>query len=249
MRILRIVILVSLPLLLTSCIDIIEELSLRKNGSGTYKLTMDLAGMMEQGSMMRSMLESMSEEEKDDNPLFDSDMEKDTLIEAYDIAMANPDGVENPEFWKKVTMRSKMSGEEEEFFVTFNLDFDDIKDIQYFYEHMDEIGEEDEEGGGPGTNPMSNEMFFSDAAYSLGKKRLIRGATTPDKEMMEGDEAAMMKMMMAGATYTSIYHMPGRIKKATIQGAEVDGKTVTVTHSMIELMEGKANLEGFVQYK
>ena len=65
-------------------------------------------------------------------------------------------------------------------------------------------------------------------------------------EMEEGME--MMKMMMGGAKYTSIYHLPKKPKKIDFPGAKVDGKTVTLSHSYLDLIEGKVKMGGSIKY-
>ena len=69
-----------------SCLDVLEEISLNKDGSGTYQLTFDMAGILSNGMMKEMLKESM--ENEDGGGLFGGGMEVDTLIAFKDSPMA-----------------------------------------------------------------------------------------------------------------------------------------------------------------
>ncbi|MEL6867274.1 MAG: hypothetical protein AAFP19_22805, partial [Bacteroidota bacterium] len=54
--------LLSCFLVFTGCIDIIEEITMKKDGSGQYQLKIDMSGLMADGGM-RSMIEEMMKSE------------------------------------------------------------------------------------------------------------------------------------------------------------------------------------------
>ena len=66
---------------------------------------------------------------------------------------------------------------------------------------------------------------------------------------LNDDELGMAKMFFSAASYKTVYHFPGKVKKATMSGAEIDGKTVTINNSFLDLMEGKAKMEGEIKFK
>ena len=55
--------------------------------------------------------------------------------------------------------------------------------------------------------------------------------------------------MLAGASYKTIYKMPGKVKQSTIPDAEIDGKTVTVEHPMLDVINQKVKIEGDIKFK
>ena len=87
-------------------------------------------------------------------------------------------------------------------------------------------------------------MMPGGALFELGKKSLKRLPTPKPDELMDGEEMDMAKMFLSTAEYKTIYHFPGRVKKTTIPGAQIDGNTVTVVTSLVEVMEGKADVAG-----
>ena len=94
-------------------------------------------------------------------------------------------------------------------------------------------------------------MMPSLGMFETKKKTLIRKPIDMSSlaEQLGGEESmAMMKMMMAGATYKTVYHLPKKVKRTDIKDAQVDGKTVTVTRNYLDIIEGKTNLDGMIKY-
>ena len=55
-------------------------------------------------------------------------------------------------------------------------------------------------------------------------------------------------MFLGTAKYTTIYNLPNRVKKVKMANAKIDGNTVTVENSMLDIMEGKAKLDGQISF-
>ena len=70
-------------------------------------------------------------------------------------------------------------------------------------------------------------------------------------EMLEEDGGEMVKMMLSGAEYITIYNLPGEVKKVSHDDAKVsnDGKTVTISADLLDQMEGKADLSTTIKFK
>ena len=97
--------------------------------------------------------------------------------------------------------------------------------------------------GATGLLPSGGKLF------ELSKKKLTRLPLPKAEGMLKGEEMDMAKMFFSSGSYSMIYHLPGKVKKSTIPGAEIDGKTVTVEVPMSELIDGKAVMDGMIKYK
>lgn len=231
-----------LGLALTSCFDILEEVELNKDGSGVYKMTMDMGEMLSSPFMRMALEEQM----KENGELDASEMKMDSVINYLESPKAGELTPAERAVIAKLDARMSMDMEAGEggFFMT--LPFDNIQEINTLQEGLAKLDEEGEEAGADGDNPFAD-MFGgggmqpSDSYFRLEKRTLIREVTVGDLPFddMEDESMDMVKMMFDGATMTTIYRLPGRIKNTTIEGAVVDGKTVTVSYDLVELFEGK----------
>ncbi len=243
--------LIALFLSLTSCINVIEELFLKKDGTGTYTITMDMSSIMEGGGI-RSLMQMSGEEISDtDNPFSgDEPVEMDTIMHMSDA----PDSVRmafgNDELLNKIKIHQEISEAKEIMKTTFTIDFDKLAEVEEFLNNLDKLqGASDNPmaGGGGGLLPSGNGKL---KLFDLTKRTLTRlpGAKADQPELGE-EELGMMKMMMADASYKTIYHLPGKVKAATMENAVVDGKTVTIEYSMMDALESKAKMEGLIKFK
>jgi len=244
-RTLLIAILVSF--LLASCIDMTEELFLTKKGSGKYTITMDLSGIMDMA------VDTPTEE--DFGGLFGEgeDMEMDTLINFYDdIKAEQKQNLSNPEILKKGFMQIKMNEAEKVALMSFIVEFDKLSDINEFFNVLAETNSEEEKEslGGLGNMLGISEGFGDKDLFSLSKRVLTRTGTPEQySELLKGEDGEFTKMMFKGAKYTTIYHLPGRVKSTTIPNAVVKGKTITIENDFLDIVEEKVALDGQVKFK
>ncbi|MCB0586024.1 MAG: hypothetical protein KDD06_11945 [Phaeodactylibacter sp.] len=223
--------------LLTSCIETLEEIYLNKDGSGKYSVTFDMSEFFS-NPMMKSMIEEAAKEEGAEGSF--NLGETDTLIYFGESGMA--EGV-----MKEAVMRMTMSDSLGKFMVSMNFPFENVGQISEFYQKLSE------ESAGAEAGPMGGmgSMLMPGGKFAFKKKRLSRMAA--DKEGAEGlfagEDGEFMKMFFSGGTHTTVYHLPGKVKKTTIEGAEVEGNTVTVERPLMDLMEGKVGLEGEIRFK
>lgn len=248
MKKVSILLLVASTLLLQGCFNVIEEIRLNRNGSGTYQITYDMSELLA-NPMLKEMLKQSSEEEEgeganDLSSFFSGDnMEKDTLIALKDSPMTQ--GKDIPEVLNTATMALRISESKELFETVMKFEFKDVSDIDDFFKAMSELSEDDDGGMGMGG------MMPTSGLYETQRRQIIRKPMNVDA-MVDGMGGAemmdMMKMMLAGATYKTVYYLPKRVKKTDIEGAKVVGKQVTVTRDYLDIIEGKSNLAGMIKY-
>jgi len=243
----------SCSLFLTSCIDILEEIYLNRDGSGKYTITMDMSAMMS-NPMMKGALQEAAEEAPEGT--MPDKMEKDTIMRFADMAQSGQLTAEEARLMKDVLMKMTMSESKGEMFITIEMPYKHIDDLAKIGETMQKIqpqGGEEAAGGPFGGMGAFGGMTSSEKQFEVKKKSLIRLPVTAQSQMMKemfGEEQMeMAKMLFGSATYKTVYHLPGKVKKAKIAGAVVDGNTVTVSNGFIDILEGKAKFDGEIKFK
>lgn len=241
---------VTISILATSCISIIEELTLNKDGSGTYAYTIDLTALMESGAL--SQARQMSEDMPEDA------LEVDTVMGAYDMLkeQGSLDDMDKPEFWKKVKLVSKVSESEKVGEISFILDFEDMSEVDYFTKNMSKLLESDETAGmlssmGLAGSTTSNPFTYKKGWFSRTISRKKQNSDSEIADMLEEEGGDMVKMMLADAEYITIYNLPGKVKKVSNDDAKIsnDGKTVTIKADLLDQMEGEADLATSIKFK
>jgi len=265
----------------TGCIDIIEEVFLNKNGSGKYTMRMDMSGMMSMIKMMSEMDGLMPGDEEDteeseedaglsammeqgvDSIMYLKDASADVLKQFHD----------NPGFADKVNMRMNVNPDENIFQIDFNLDFENMDDIDYFFKNFDSImammndgeGEEGSEldmlgmgGGGMGADSPLGGIMGGDGLtryFDMTKRTLIRRdasqqETSDMTEEMGAEEKQTMEMFFEDAKYKMIYHMPGKVKKMTNKEATLSAnkKTVMLEGDLLDYMNGEFKVANIIKF-
>ena len=233
---------------MTSCIDIVEELTLKKNGSGIYVITMDMSSLMAEG--VKEMLQGMTQEGEGEDALANMPSELDTII----LFSNAPDSVRkkflHPEILKKISLRTQISESKKLMKMTFAIHFDKLKEIDYFLEDLHHIQGSDGALPSMGSGGMFPSVAENQSLFGLKRRKLTRfNPPKEDNTTLEGEELEMLKMFFSDASYTSIYHLPGRVKKTTIPNAQVEGKTLKVVTPLMDILEGKSELGGWICFK
>lgn len=228
---------------LTGCFDVIEEIHLNKNGSGKYNVTMDMSSLMSDGfmkGMLKEQLKGEMEESEEDVP-----MEKDTLIYLKDSPGFGSATADEQKLIEKVVMHMTMSESKEKMLINIAFPFDKVADIESMTKAMQKMDTNNQLGGMMGGNMMpGGESKF------IMKKGMLTRTPAPKMEKSEDEEGMeMMKMFLGSASFKTIYHLPGKVKKVTIPNAEVDGSMVTISNSLLDLIEGKAKIDGDIKFK
>jgi hypothetical protein len=229
-----------LCLLCTSCFEITEDIVLRKDGSGKYSLKMDMSGFFSD-PMLKGLMASSEQKEPMKNI--------DSMVYLKDM----PDSLfaDNPDLWKRVSLRILANQEKEQLFTTFFLDFKSVDEISYLAKNIDKVMSKAK--AGPFDSEKSAEApptgFLTEGiSYMLEGKELKRTTINPEPKE-GGDDMEMMKAFLGSAKYHINMEMPGKVKSVTIPNAKVKGKKVTIEASLLEMMENKLVLDGLVKYK
>ncbi|MDX1940530.1 MAG: hypothetical protein SFU99_08260 [Saprospiraceae bacterium] len=232
----------SLIMFNTGCFDIVEEVFLNKNGSGKYLVTMDMSGLFKDPFMKGMMKESLEQQEGGS-----ANLEKDSVIYFKDMPEADELSAEEQKLIENAVIKMTMSEKQEKMLVNIEIPFANVEDMTKISKVLEKVGADTQVAGGMMGGGMMN---GSAASFLLKNKTLTRLPAPKMSEEAKTDEnMEMMKMFLGQATYKTIYHLPGKVKKAGIPGAEVDGSTVTVTNSLLDMMDGKVKVDGDIKFK
>jgi len=229
-------------LFLTSCFDIIEEVYLNKDGSGKYITTIDASGLFS-NPFMKSALEEAAKEEGGE----DTELEQDSVIYYKDMTgFADLTSDEQAKV-KDLNMRITMSESKGEFIILNKIPFKSLNELEEISNILAKIQSEDDGGGlFSGANPFGSTA----PQFKQGKRELTRLPDPPSTdEEMDDETMDMARMFLTDAKMTTIYHMPGKIKKCDIPNATVDGKKVTIENSLLDMLDEKVNQAGSIKYK
>lgn len=221
---------------LTGCLHIVEELTTRANGSGTYKLTFDMSEMKSMVDMVKSMAaDSLGQSAEGgmpgmDNPMSMLGMKGESM--GLMSALKSVPGVSNI---NEVT-------DTVNFISTFSFDFADAAALNR------------------AVNALFKDRFDQKITdpYEAAKKKFVRNATgdfgamfrSALGEAMEesGDEGAgmgdMASMFFSTMTYKQVYNFPDRtVKKSTnpLSQISADGHTVTIELKPFDAEQQKQN--------
>lgn len=220
-------------LLSTSCLDITEEYYIRKDGSGTASLKMDMSQML---SLLESFggMDSTGESMKDVDEMFTDNKSVEEL--------GGTPGIFNIR-----NISDKETG-----IVGFSYEFKNLEalnqslgkggDMSKITSSMG-MGEDSEATGDSGPNKMT-----------LKGKKFTREHPADVMKKPEGTDDESMGMaaaMMAEGEYKIIYHFEQKVKKTNMLNAVIgeDGKTVVVKNSMASLVKGEAKFGGNISLR
>ena len=241
---------------LNGCFKISETVNFNKDGSGDYTLSIDMGSMI---AMLQNLdlNEMMGGEGSDEDASLPSDafQKRDTVINVFDMMSARSEKVERPEFWKKANIFVKVDGDNGVFLADVKFPFKDTDEISFFYNNIGELAGNNEEiagmlGGGMSTNTISD-------LFSFKKRTFTRKANSMDMDDLGGldeemqSQMEMVKMFMSGATYTTIYNFPKKVKSASNKDAKIsqDKKTVTTEVSFLDILDGKNDISNVIKLK
>lgn len=242
-----------LPLLsLTGCINILEEVWVNKDGTGKYSMSIDMSKLMEDGAI-GSLLQMVggkqdSASEKSLEQL--KTVEMDSTFRFSSLPEAQLKQFEKKEIIERSLLHVLMSASKEKMVMTFNLDFKNPDEISYLMQNISKLNTSNDNGmasmlGQSGLLPASG----ANDKIEWQKKCLTRTVSQSKDNQIDEQTLSMMKMMFMDAKYKTIYHMPGKVKKAGNPNAKIEGQDVSIEVPMMDKVEGKAVLGVDIRYK
>ncbi|WP_338791220.1 hypothetical protein V9L05_01720 [Bernardetia sp. Wsw4-3y2] len=233
-----------LAISLTSCFDLKEEVTINKDGSGSFIQTIDLGN----NPMIQMALNMQSDSAKSAN----KEMNKmDSTLEETKAKLSKVKGISN--------IKTAASTEGMKFTVMY--DFEDVDALN----RAINASKEEKEGE---VKIMQKQYSFKKGeftranSFSMGDNgmdmsEIMGGKKDDDKEQTEEEKAQMkqmMQMFFGGANYTYIVHVPNQVKSYSNKSnttVSEDKKTLTMTIPFLDLMQEdkKVDIGNSVKFK
>lgn len=228
---------------MTSCFDMVEEIYLNRNGSGKYVYTIDMSSLMSDPMMGQIMAQSMNEQ------MGTETLEIDSVIRFSEMEQAPASfTAEEKALFNKIEMNLLMSQSKGKGIITISFPFDKMSQVNQFNALLSKLQNEGDGGSlgmaGMGMSPITSE-------FSVNGKTFNRKTTSTGKpsDQMDEETLSMARMMFTEATLKTIYHLPGRVRSTTLKEAAVDGKTVTTTFNLMDILDGNVDYNGQIKFK
>lgn len=236
-------------ILLISC-KFTERVYIRENGSVEYESELNFSDMM---GLMFTNLDKDSLRQIGEYPL-------DTLMRFSDMeSMSGKLGDEETsdaerEFMKaldKFTVRMLMNDDEGK--MVFGLKEKDVNSFNTYMKHVqtasDKLAKKDKKSA----ENLSNSGIMNIMEFSYNGKTFTRRSNGPGMgfDEIEDSTAQAAREMMGMFDYKLEYHFPKKVKKSSIKNAtfSLDGKTMTIETTMMELMENPDKYNFTVEFE
>jgi hypothetical protein len=251
------VLLLTASVLLTGCLDIVEDMTIQANGSGTYKTTMDMSGMMEMIEMMAAMDTSAKKSEQE---LFSKDMDTTILMKDFSDTASNLTA-EQKRFFGKGKMNLKMSKQERKFILAMDFPFSTPEEMETLAKMTE---------GGKGFSMLGkaqNNSILGSATDEAGlpsmdglfdvqyRKGLLERKINPAKltAFQKNDKVKEMEQageMLEQMKMQTVIHLPAPAKKVTGEKVKLsdDRKTITIQTSFYDLFKNPSAMAYRVEY-
>lgn len=254
-----------------SCLDTEEKITINKDSSGMYALTIDMGAMIEQLKTIKPEEAESIEANKDTVILFKSFTDTATTLTQEEKALL-----------EKGSMHIVAKMQSNEMKMSMQVPFKNIQQLLYLKQHMFEMvdklkaekklfgnGQEGEDdsmanenmpdggmGGGPDPGNLLNP---AQQAFSFNVEKNTISNKLTNKEVYDNwitkDSSMQMVMQMipfmGDFNYTTTFVLPSAVKKYS-GGSESklsdDKKTITFINSLSGLMEKPESFEYLVEY-
>jgi hypothetical protein len=255
MKKLSVLLLLAASCLFTGCLDMLEEINLAPNGSGTYKTTMDMSGMFEMIEMMAAMDTSAKGGLKGL-----TGKSVDTSFALKGIADTSSKlTADQKRLLSRATVRMRMNEAEKKMIFNLDFPFDKIEDVGQLAK-MNEggkslgmlngnagalLGDEGEEAGMPTPNFL--ETNFKPGLLERKLNQQLFEAFSAKLKMKGGAE---MESMLEAMKMKSVIRLPAPAKSVAGEKAVLseDRKTVTIQYNFADLLNKPSALTYRIEY-
>lgn len=233
-----------LSLVFVSC-QFTEEITFEKDGSGLYKMQIDMGELM--SGLPSQDQDTDKAKEKVDSTIYIKD-----ILDTFKDSINTLTAAEKAQLEAIKDMRIHMIVDEEnsKMNMDFLLDFKNVSDLQNIKEKVELASKLQEKKNDTKTNMENHEV-----QYEFSKKKFARKVTLKDMSAEEqkafDEQQENNQMFMSGSKYSLVYHFPRKIKSTTLEGAEIsqDGKTLRYSIAMDDIMQDPKVLDFTVKFK
>ena len=224
----------------TSC-QFTEEITLNKNGSGQYKLNMDMSAMMGAMSEMGQNDSIKKEKEKIDSTFYMKD-----LIEQNkdSIAQLPKDQQLAIESTKDLKVHIHLDEEKGEMQYDFILDFKNLSELDNIKSKVEKAQKIQDKKGDDKESIENHDIFYTYSKKHFTRKVVMKNLTEEEQETYN-TQMEESKMFLGGSKYKLVYHFPKKIKNVNYKETQFssDHKTMTIEVEMDSLTKNPMLLD------
>lgn len=245
--------------LLIGCLDSQEDVTIKDDGSGVYKNSVDMSGlfdMLQMAAMMdtsaNSQLKQLSDKNVDSTFSLGSFADSSSKLTAEEKALL-----------KNGTVHLNINQQNKVFKIDMTYPFKKVEDLQKILElqksskgfnPFKQAGENPALAGlgGDSEGDMGSPLDGIDIIYKNG---LIERKVDPkkaDSTKKNGANSQLQNMgeMLDGVTFSTVIHLPRAVKSSSGEKISLsdDKKTVRMKYSLSDMMKNPKSLEFKVQY-
>ncbi|MEZ4886902.1 MAG: hypothetical protein R3E32_19390 [Chitinophagales bacterium] len=208
---------------LTSCFNIIEEVAINRNGSGTYKNTLDMSQMM--GMVAAFMPDSVKQ--------MAGEMEKGMT--------SSLDGLKNIKGISNISSTS-----EGDFIYSLSYTFDNVDALN---KAITASKDGDKFLGAMGSSyEIKGKKLYRKTYMNPDESSELFGDEDFNMEELQG-----VMSMLNTPTYKIIYHLPKKVKKLKVEGTEAkyekDANRVEIEYDLLKMISDKnVNIDHYLKY-
>ena len=239
---------------LFGCLNTEEELTIDANGSGVYKNSVDLSGLLDMMEMMSSMdtsadagLKKLSEKN------IDSTVEFKSFVDTV-ASLTN----EQKKLFEKATVRIQMNQQEKAFKLTMSYPFSELDDLQKLIElqQSDKLPNPlqqsmgNEVPPGSGRLPSIDKIMKMRFTNGLIERKIDQEKLADLKNSEQFKEAGQMDDMMQSITFSSTFNLPKAAKNISGEKLKLsdDKKTATINYTLLDVIKSPSSLEYKIEY-
>jgi hypothetical protein len=213
-------VLLTFSVLLQSCFDVVEQITLNNNGSGTYTVTLNL-------SKSKTKLNSIAKMKTVNGYEVPSKDEIKTKIDQVVAVVAKTAGITNAK--SKVDLTN--------YIVTIDCNFANITNINTALKNVTKMD------GGKEAKELDNAY-----SYNAATKTFVRSNKVNFKEMYKKVNAAD-KEVFTGAGFTSIIKFEGTVASSSNKTAVTSPskKAIMLKANALDIISGKTSIENTIK--
>lgn len=245
---------------LTGCLDSQEDVTIKSDGSGVYKNSIDMSGlfdMLQMAAMMDTSADSQLKQFSDKN--IDSTFSLEAFADSSSKLSA-----EEKALLKNGTVHLNINQQNKLLKVDMTYPFKKVEDLQKILElqkskkGFNPLAQAGENaalqglGGDDGDSAMGSPLDGIDIMYKNGliERKIDQKKLDAAKNSQGGNQLKNMGEMLDGVTFSTVIHLPRAVKNSTGEKLTLsdDKKTLRMKYSLSDMMKNPKALEFKVEY-
>jgi hypothetical protein len=218
--------LVTASLTLTGCLHILEEVTFRNNGSGSYQMVLDMSEVKGMMDMFQGMGEGT---EGDSTAIAEEQPAEEPAVEDNSMSQLGNEISNVAQSLKGVAGLTNVLEINDTASFKFGYSFD-FANVEALNKALKIINKEKYDAKAEEVFKFNGKSFERLGAADLGQEIKKALSESTDEAEVDGENLDMMKMFFADMSYKQVYHFPDRVvKKSSNELSELSDNDHTLT--------------------